>query len=151
MTTNRKEKLQDTSVHWYKNTLHLWSCLATHLCPTLATPQTVAHRFLCPWGFHARILEWVAMPSSRGYSQLRDWTCISCIGRWILYHWATREALFISYHLSHNHNLPTWLFKSIFILTDFIVCVIYYWWIAWERWLVRNLRLGFIFLRFIIL
>ena len=33
----------------------------------------------------ARILEWVAMPSSRGPSQPRDQTCISCIGRWILY------------------------------------------------------------------
>ena len=28
-----------------------------------------------------RILEWVAMPSSRGSSQPRDWTCISSIGR----------------------------------------------------------------------
>ena len=39
----------------------------------------------------AKILEWVwvAMPSSRGSSQLRDWTCvsyISCIGRQVLYH-----------------------------------------------------------------
>ena len=24
----------------------------------------------------------------------RDWTHVCCIGRWILYHWATREALF---------------------------------------------------------
>ena len=23
----------------------------------------------------------------------RDQTCVSCVGRWILYHWATREAL----------------------------------------------------------
>ena len=27
----------------------------------------------------ARILEWVAMSFSRGFSQPRDWTCISCI------------------------------------------------------------------------
>ena len=40
----------------------------------------------------ARILELVAMPSSRGSSRPRDWTCISCIGRWILYHCATWEA-----------------------------------------------------------
>ena len=26
-------------------------------------------------------------------SWIRDWTCISWIGSWILYHWATREAL----------------------------------------------------------
>ena len=38
--------------------------------------------------FQARILEWVAISFSRGCSQPRDGTPISCIGRWILYHWA---------------------------------------------------------------
>ena len=32
-----------------------------------------------------RILEWVAMPSSRGSYQPKDWTCISCINKWIFY------------------------------------------------------------------
>ena len=41
--------------------------------------------------FQARILEWVAISFSRGSSQLRDGTLISCIGRQILYHWATKE------------------------------------------------------------
>ena len=39
---------------------------------------------------HTRIMEWVAIPFSRGSSQPRDWThvfCISCIDRHILYHW----------------------------------------------------------------
>jgi len=40
----------------------------------------------------AGILEWVAISSSMGSSRPRDWTGISCIGRWILYHWATWEA-----------------------------------------------------------
>ena len=43
----------------------------------------------------ARILTWVAVSFSRGSSRPRDGTCvscISCIGRWILYHWAMREA-----------------------------------------------------------
>ena len=42
----------------------------------------------------ARILEWVAMPSSRGSSPPRDHTCVSCvswIGRWILHHCTTWE------------------------------------------------------------
>ena len=45
-----------------------------------------------------RILEWFAISSSRGSSWPRDWThvswvsCISCFGRWILYHSATGEA-----------------------------------------------------------
>ena len=42
--------------------------------------------------FQARILEWVAISSSRGSSQPRDPTRISCIGRQILYHRATWEA-----------------------------------------------------------
>ena len=40
----------------------------------------------------ARILEWVPISYSRGSPQPRDQTCVSCIGRQILYHWATREA-----------------------------------------------------------
>ena len=39
----------------------------------------------------ARILEWVAISSSRGSSQARDWNHISCISRRILYHWASPE------------------------------------------------------------
>ena len=51
-------------------------------------PGSSVHEIL-----QARILEWVAISSSRGTSQPRDWTCIShvsCTGRWVLYH--TREA-----------------------------------------------------------
>ena len=40
----------------------------------------------------ARILEWVAMSSSRGSSRPRDQTQVSWIGRWVLYHWTTWEA-----------------------------------------------------------
>ena len=45
--------------------------------------------------FQPRILEWVAISYSKGPSQPRDQTwisCISCIGRQILYHCATWEA-----------------------------------------------------------
>ena len=45
--------------------------------------------------FQTRILGWVAMPSFRGSSWPRDQTCISCvscIGRWFLYHCTTWEA-----------------------------------------------------------
>ena len=41
----------------------------------------------------ARILDWVAMPSSRGSSQPRDQTqvsCVSCSGRRILCYWVAR-------------------------------------------------------------
>ena len=39
----------------------------------------------------ARMLEWVAISSSRGSSGPKVWSHSSCIGRQILYHWATRE------------------------------------------------------------
>ena len=42
----------------------------------------------------ARILgEWLAISSSRGSSRPRDGTCVSCVGRRVLYHWATRQVL----------------------------------------------------------
>ena len=45
----------------------------------------------------ARILEWVAISFSRRSSLTRDETRASCIGRWILYHWTTREAFYLLY------------------------------------------------------
>ena len=40
-----------------------------------------------------RMLEWVAIPFSRGSSHPRDRMPVSCYCRRILYHWITREAL----------------------------------------------------------
>ena len=39
-----------------------------------------------------RILEWVVISFSRVSSWPKDQTWVSCIGRWILYHWATWQA-----------------------------------------------------------
>ena len=44
-----------------------------------ATLWTAAlQALLCMEILQTRILEWVAMPSSRGSSWPRDWTCVSC-------------------------------------------------------------------------
>ena len=58
---------------------HDWSDLATNC----SLPGSSVHETS-----QARILEWVAISFSREFSQPRDQTCISCIGRWILYYWA---------------------------------------------------------------
>ena len=51
-------------------------------CPTLLQSHKLwPTRPLCPWILQARILEWVAMPSSRRSSQPRDQTHISYISR----------------------------------------------------------------------
>ena len=49
-------------------------------------------RFLCLWGFPGKNTGKVAISSSRGSFRPRDWTRLSCIGRQVLYHWATWEA-----------------------------------------------------------
>ena len=71
--------------------MHLLAQLCLTLCDPLdcSPPGSSVHGIL-----QARILEWVATSSSRGSSQPRDQThvsCVACIGRWILYHWATWE------------------------------------------------------------
>ena len=55
-------------------------------------PGTFVHGD-CPLGIlQARILEWVAIPSSRGSSQPRDWTQVCIIAGGFFTIWATREA-----------------------------------------------------------
>ena len=67
--------------------------LATKLCPTLWDPTNCSLPVSSIHGiFQASMLEWIAISFSRRYSWPRDWTPVSCIGRQILYRWATREA-----------------------------------------------------------
>ena len=59
---------------------HVWLCDPMDCRPPGSSVRGI---------LQARILEWVAMLSSRGSSQPRDQTqvsYISCIGRWVLYH-----------------------------------------------------------------
>ena len=57
-------------------------------CPTLCDPmEYTVHGIL-----QARILEWVAFPFSRGSSQSRDRSQVSCIASGFFTSWATREA-----------------------------------------------------------
>ena len=67
-------------------------CVCVHACVHIrvlsciwlsVTPWTIAHQAPLFMGiFQARILEWVAMPSSRASSQPRDWTPVSCLLYW---------------------------------------------------------------------
>ena len=51
-----------------------------------------------------RILEGVAMSSSRASSQSRDWTYLSCIVERFFTHWATWEESIHSIHLIYSRN-----------------------------------------------
>ena len=67
-------------------------CCAKSLqsCSTLCDPMDCSPPGSSVHGIlQARILEWVAMPSSRGSSWPRNWTCtsyVSSISRQVLYH-----------------------------------------------------------------
>ena len=61
------------------------SCPALHDSIDCSPPGFSVHGIL-----QTRILEWTAVPPSRGSSRPRDWmhvSCGSCGGRQILYHW----------------------------------------------------------------
>ena len=62
--------------------MHVCSGVSDSLRPHgLYPPGSSVHGIL-----QARTLEWVAMAASRGSSQPKDQTRVSCIGRQILYH-----------------------------------------------------------------
>ena len=58
-----------------------------------------------------RILEWVAMPSSRGSSQLKDRNLVSCIAGRFFSHWAIWEALSKIFHLVNSRMWFTGSFQ----------------------------------------
>ena len=67
-----------------------------NLVQLFATPWTISPPASSVHGiFQARILEWVAISYSRGFSQLGDQThvsCLSCVGSRMLYHQHPPEA-----------------------------------------------------------
>ena len=63
------------------------------LCPTLCDPMDCSLPGSSVHGIlQTRILEWVAIPFSRGSSWPRDWTCVSWIGGGFFTFLATQEA-----------------------------------------------------------
>ena len=87
-------------IKYFENKIRQYCCfskvpggggLVIKSCPTLVTPCSVAHPGSSVHGIHqARILECVAMPSSKGSSQPSDRT--ACIAGRFYTNWATREA-----------------------------------------------------------
>ena len=63
-------------------------------CPTLCDPMDCSlPGSSVHWIFQARVLEWVVISFSRGSSQPRDWTRVSCIVSRRFTVWATRDWL----------------------------------------------------------
>ena len=66
--------------------------LVAKSCLNLCDPMSIAARLLFCRILQARILEWVAIPFSRGSFQPRDWTWVSCIAGRCFTDWATRSS-----------------------------------------------------------
>ena len=100
-------------------------CVCAQLCPTLCDLLDCRLSGSSVHGiFQVKILECVTTSSSRRSSQPRDWThvsCISCVGRQILYHWATWEVPSFIYHSNrHLTTLVTWPFFFFFLKENWI-------------------------------
>ena len=66
-------------------------CVSHSVVSDSATPWTVAHQAPLFMGIlQARILEWIAMLSSRVSSPPRDWTQVSCTAGGFFTVWATK-------------------------------------------------------------
>ena len=71
-----------------------FSQLVAQSCPTLCHPMDCSPLGSSVHGIlQAKILEWVPISFSRGSSQPRDQTRVSCVNRRILHHCTTWEAL----------------------------------------------------------
>ena len=97
--------------------VYLWKVkvLVAQLCPTLCDPMDCSLPGSSVHGtLQARILEWVATPFSRGSSQPRDRTWVSCIAGRFFTLWATREAsVLMTVSFSSVQSLSrVWLFVT---------------------------------------
>ena len=66
-----KNWIQLSNTHTHTHT-HTHTCLSCHCSSRLPA------RLLCPWDFPSKNTEWVAMPSSRGFSPPRDRARLQC-------------------------------------------------------------------------
>ena len=67
-------------------------CWVDKSCPTLCDPMDCSPPgSSVHWIFQARILEWICRFHLQGIFLTRNQSCVSCIGRPILYRWASRE------------------------------------------------------------
>ena len=73
--------------HWHKH-MHVCSVVSNSLWPRGLQPA----RLLCPWNFPGKNIGVGCHSFSRGPSWPRGQTSVSCKGRQVLYHCATREA-----------------------------------------------------------
>ena len=101
--TIKVENSGEWAINW-TNELYICVCvLFTKSCLTLCDPMNCSPPGSSVHGISkARILEWVAIPFSRGSFWHRDWTQVSCIAGRFFTNWANREAQSVLLLFSHS-------------------------------------------------
>ena len=90
----RKTTFPRYPLQWGRLNANCVCVLVAQSCLTLCNPMEYSPPGSSVHGtLQARILEWVAIPFSRGSSWPRDQTQVSHISGWFFTIWATREAL----------------------------------------------------------
>ena len=116
----------------------------TQLCPALCNPQTVALQAAQSMGLPRQ--DWVAISSCRGSSWPRDWTggtsdsCVSCIVRWIFYHWATWKALYLVANYIKTQHITVFSKLCGSLKWTFLKFATFAWLIILSRWDPVGLR-----------
>ena len=117
------------------NTYHRQSC------PTLCDPMECSPLGSSVDGIlQARILEWVAISFSRGCSQPRDWTQVSCTAGRCFNLWDTREAplhiyVFVYVYIHHMYmytasSLPILSMNTWIVFMSWLLYIMLQW--TWE-------------------
>ena len=95
--------------------------LVTQSRPALLNPMDYSPPGIPIHGIlQGRILEWVSMPSSRGYFWPRVWTWVSYITDGFFIIWVTKEA---QYNKNYHQSLSLWLLMIRHSLKYFCVTV----------------------------
>ena len=93
-------------VKWSESCSVVSNSLRHHGLHSILYIQYTVHGIL-----QARILEWLTFPFSRGSSQLRGWTQVSCIAGRFFTSWATREvhggSTYWEFHLRKGPTSPS--------------------------------------------
>ena len=110
------KKLNSSSREFFEEANWISDLTCAQLCPTLCNPMDCSLPGFSVHGIlQARILEWVAIPFSRGSSLLRDWTWVSWFAGRFFTVWTPRGAyLYVWKYWSRNKKRHTIFMNSKF-------------------------------------
>ena len=125
-----RQVLYQLSYQLGPNRLITSMCVSQSHVWLFVTPWIKPFMFPLPGILQARILEWIVIPFSRGSSQPREWTPVSCIAGRFFSIWVTREI--------HDLTLASKYFEVDFLIRH-CPCFINFC-IFWTYWAKRGKR-----------